>query len=206
MLWGVGEKTALKLRKIKVNTIGDLAKVEPEILLRLFGKIGYDLSLKAKGIDDSHVSPEREIKSISRETTFMRDIDDLNVIIKTLDELTEDVSIRAKEKNKIGRVIKIKIRWGDFSTVTRQKKIASPTNSRKVVFEEAQRLMVNNMERDKKVRLIGVGISDLSNIDDDLQMSFIEEVCYDKGDKLIDNLVNDINEKFGCRVLERGWK
>ncbi|MDX1813911.1 MAG: DNA polymerase IV, partial [Candidatus Bathyarchaeia archaeon] len=91
LLW-VGRKTEAKLKKIGINTIGDLAQYDPTVLVETFGVMGTQMHLMARGIDRSEVVARTEVKSISHETTFEEDIDDADIVLKALDALAADVS------------------------------------------------------------------------------------------------------------------
>lgn len=204
MLWGVGPSTGKKLKNIGVITIGDLANVKTESLTKLFGKVGYSLSVRAKGIDETPVYSKREIKSISRETTFRNDIKDTMHLINTLQKLSHDVAERAKHSRKIGFTVKIKLRWSDFTTITRQKRLTTPTNEYDKIFLEASILLRDNLVKGKTVRLIGVGISSLISIDKNIQLSFIDSKMNIKNSSL-ERIVEEVNEIFGFEVVRRGF-
>jgi DNA polymerase-4 len=160
-LWGVGPKTAARLAELGVKTIGDLANY-PEVELRkLFGKNGSDLAKHARGIDERPISTSQEVKSISQETTFARDIADKSHLLNTLQKLSRQVASRLLKSELSGSTIKVKIRWPDFTTITRQMTLTLPTDQESQIFNAANQLFLREWQPGKAVRLLGVGVSSL---------------------------------------------
>jgi DNA polymerase IV len=126
MLWGVGPKTSQRLSELGIHTIGDIAKWPEAELIRLFGENGRDLSRHAKGIDNRPIVTERETKSISQEVTFSVDVQSDKVLEKTVREQSAEVARQLRRENLAGRTIKLKIRWPDFTTLTRQTTLSNP--------------------------------------------------------------------------------
>lgn len=160
-LWGVGPKTEAYLKEKGVQTIGDLASLSLDRLIEEFGEsYGNYLYEASKGIDESPLVTHWEPKSISRETTFQRDVDNWQVIAKTLADLTREVVTSMKEEGYQGRTVTVKIRFNDFKTYTRAKTLGRHTDSeeeiRKAAFD-----CLGRIELKKKVRLIGVRVSNL---------------------------------------------
>ena len=124
-LWGIGPKTAARLAEIGIHTIGDIARLPDTVLARQFGQSGREIALHARGIDDRPVIPERATKSISSETTFERDVSSSSILEATLRTLSEDVARSLRRKNLCASTVRLKIRWSDFSTHTRQLTSAS---------------------------------------------------------------------------------
>ncbi len=128
MLWGVGPKTSARLNELGIHTIGDIAKWPEAEMIRLFGENGRELSRHARGIDDRPIVTERETKSISQEETFARDVRDDKSLEKTLREQAAEVARQLRKNNLAGTTIKLKLRWPDFTTLTRQSTLSQPTN------------------------------------------------------------------------------
>ncbi|HXQ38474.1 MAG TPA: DNA polymerase IV, partial [Anaerolineales bacterium] len=120
MLWGVGPKTSARLTELGIHTIGDIAKWPESEMIRLFGENGRDLARHSRGIDNRPIETERETKSISQEITFSRDVRDDKVLEKTLREQSAEVARQLRKNDLAGSTIKLKIRWPDFTTLTRQ--------------------------------------------------------------------------------------
>jgi len=168
-LWGVGPKTEAYLKKMGIQTVGNLASISLDRLIEEFGQsYGRYLYEASRGIDESPLVTHWEPKSISRETTFQRDVDNWQVIAKTLAELTKEVVINMKEEGYQGRTITLKIRFNDFKTYTRAKTLNKHTDSeeeiRKAAFDCLGRLQLK-----KKVRLIGVRISHLKKVGETIE-------------------------------------
>jgi DNA polymerase-4 len=202
-LWGVGEVTARSLHEMGVFTIGQLARLSLDQLEARFGRRGRDLYRQARGMDDSPVMVEREGKSLSRETTFAEDIGDMRVLKKTLLSLSESVARRLRKQGLRGRTVKLKLRYADFTTLTRQVTIDIPTDLEQVVFDQAARLLDKAWDRRRKVRLIGVGVSKFEP--EERQLSLFEGTGEGKAEKLrrLSQAVDRIREKYGDDAIRR---
>ncbi|HEX8993048.1 MAG TPA: DNA polymerase IV, partial [Anaerolineales bacterium] len=128
MLWGVGPKTSARLAQLGINTIGDIARWPENELVQLFGENGRDLAHHAHGLDRRLIVTEHETKSVSQETTFARDVRDDNTLEQTLHEQASEVARSLRKSNLAGMTVKLKIRWPDFTTLTRQTTLAQPTD------------------------------------------------------------------------------
>jgi len=163
-LWGVGPKTEKRLHDVGITTIGNLASISLEKLVEYFGQsYGNYLYEAARGIDNTPLVTQWEPKSMSRETTFQKDTDNWNIISKSLAELTRDVVDSMKESGYQGKTVTIKIRFSNFETHTRAKTLDDFTDSidliRRAAFE-----VFGKIELKKKVRLIGVRVSNLKKV------------------------------------------
>ena len=160
-LWGVGPKTEADLKEMGIQTIGDLASLSLGRLIEEFGQsYGNYLHEASRGIDESPLITHWEPKSISRETTFQRDVDNWQMIAKTLVGLTKEVVASMKEEGYQGRTVTVKIRFNDFKTYTRAKTLSGHTDSEEEVRKAAFDCL-GRLELRKKVRLIGVRMSNL---------------------------------------------
>lgn len=158
---GVGPKTDRRLRELKIETVGDLATVNPEVLTRLFGVWGARLHEFANGIDFGQVIEEYETKSIGREVTFEQDADDRELILSVLDELAEDIHREVIDNAFRFKTITIKVRYQHFDTHTRAKSLLFPTNDMEILKNNAKRLIEPYLRDNKKIRLIGLRVSTL---------------------------------------------
>ncbi len=161
MLWGVGPKTEAKLAELNLHTIGDIAKWPEQDLIRRFGENGRDLARRAKGQDDRPLVTEHEVKSISQEITYSVDVREDKVIEKTLRELSAEVGRSLRKNDLAGRTIKLKIRWPDFTTLTRQVTLPQPTDNDDEIIKTSLKLLHEVRRPNQPVRLIGVGVSGL---------------------------------------------
>jgi DNA polymerase IV len=160
-LWGVGPKTADRLRELGVHTIGDLAALPAGELASRFGKNGADLAQRARGIDDRPIVTEHEVKSVSQETTFARDLANEAALYQTLNQLAEGVARDLHKEGLCCQTVKIKIRWPDFKVITRQITLPRPTDAEKDIREAAAFLFGRTWKKGHPVRLLGVGASSL---------------------------------------------
>jgi DNA polymerase-4 len=199
-LWGVGPKTAQRLAEMSIHTIGELAKWPVEELVRLFGKNGSDLSRHARGISDSPIVTTHTAKSISQETTFAKDISSKNVLRQTLLEQSQGVGRQLRQEKFCATTVKIKLRWPDFSTITRQVSLALPTDQDQEIFEAAWGLFVKEWRSKMPVRLIGVGVSGLRP--PARQLSLFDQNF--QKDARLQATLDDLRARFGDKAIRRG--
>jgi DNA polymerase-4 len=199
-LWGVGPKTAAQLAEIGLHTIGDIARWSEPDLGRRFGKLGHDLAQRAKGIDDRPVETEHEAKSISQEITFVRDINEERLLRETLRKLSEQVGHRLRQEALSGATIKLKIRWSDFTTLTRQLTLNQPTNLDKEIHAAIIQLFENVWPPGKRVRLLGVGVS---NFEQPARQLGLWEANLEP-DHRLQTTLDTIRERFGSQAVRRG--
>ncbi len=199
-LWGVGPKTAERLTEMGIHTIGDLAAQPEKLLIELFGKNGRDLWLRAAGIDDRMLETAHEIKSISQEVTFDRDRSDGASLLRTLQEQSEKVALRLREQGLCASTVRIKLRWPDFSTHSRQMTVERPTNADSILFAAAEQLFKKIWQPGQAVRLLGMGASNLSECAHQLSLW---DTTGEKERRLLEAL-DDLNERYGKRVVRRG--
>lgn len=158
---GVGPKTERRLLELKIETIGDIASTKPEALARHFGVWGTRLQKFANGIDEREIIEEYETKSIGRDVTFEKDLDDENQIMEVLDDLAEDVHEDVVSNALKFKTITVRVRYPHFETHTRSKSLMFPTDDLDILRNSARRLIAPFMRGRKKVRLIGVRVSNL---------------------------------------------
>jgi DNA polymerase IV (archaeal DinB-like DNA polymerase) len=158
LLW-VGRKTETKLKKVGINTIGDLARCDPTLLSDAFGAMGTQMHLMAHGIDRSEVEARTRVKSISHETTFEVDTNDAEAVLKALNALTADVSKEVAAQKLFFKTVTVKIRYENFETHTRSKTLPFITNRQQDLEKTARQLLNDYLKRGRKIRLIGVRAS-----------------------------------------------
>jgi len=161
-IWGIGPKTAARLEQKGIHRVADLIALGEEGATRLLGNFGRDLLARARGQDDRPVyTGGHEAKSISHEVTYDRDISDLDELEGTLRWQSSDVARRLRRSGLSGSTVRIKIRWPDFTTHTRQLTIPGPTDLDNQIYEAARTLFHQIWKPGRKVRLLGVGVSGL---------------------------------------------
>ncbi len=202
MLWGVGPKTAAKMAGYGIKTIGDLARRPAADLIRWFGENGRDMRRRACGVDDSPVTSEHEVKSISQETTFARDVRDDKLLAETLRELSAEVGRRLRQANIAGTTVKIKLRWPDFTTLTRQVTLQQPTDQDEEIYRLALVLLGKVRAKGKAVRLIGVGVSGLGVPLRQLELWGADS----EKSRRLQEALDTVREKFGEQSIRRGKK
>jgi len=201
MLWGVGNKTEELLHEQGVKTIGMLKKIPKYELENQFGKLGIKLYNLARGKDNREVISEEEIKSISQEETFSDNLTSKLDIFSALMGMTDKVSERLHNKDLRGKTVFIKVRYSDFKTYTRRKTVKNYINSTDSIYDLAKKLLINNnLLNNKPIRLLGIGVSNLSP-DNEQQLSLFEKNI--KKEKLNETIF-EIKDKFGSKSLRRG--
>jgi DNA polymerase IV len=161
-LWGIGPKTASRLKEIGINTIGDITRMSLQDLQKYLGKFGEELEKSARGINNSPVHTSHTIKSVSNETTFASDIRDEKLLYETLHYLSDSVGSRLRKHDLKGYTVKLKLRWQDFTTLTRQATLANPTNDDREIYASIRDLFNKTWVKGKPVRLLGVGVTQFS--------------------------------------------
>jgi len=202
-LWGVGPKTALVLSDMGIRTIGDLSRFPEATLIDKFGKLGYELALRSRGIDDRPVVVEHTIKSISQEVTFIKDVKERQSLLDTLHNLSDQVVSRLQKKHLECTTIKLKLRWSDFSTISRQVTLLHPTDQPDIIFEQVRRLFLLVWNSSVPVRLIGVGVSGLSPHQLSLWESATEKQRKEREHRL-NNALRDLRERYGDQIILTG--
>jgi len=160
VLPGVGPRTEERLAGAGLRTVGDLAAAPPELLKALVGVFGTTLADYAQGKDERRLVPEHEVKSVSEETTFPRDVTEREHVWSVLMELAEDVGYRLRKKGMTARTVTLKLRYGDFRTITRARTLDAPTNRDTVIYQAARELFDRHAGA-PPWRLVGVRASRL---------------------------------------------
>ena len=199
-LWGIGPKTAARLAELGINTIGDIARVPEAVLVRQFGQAGRDMSWHARGIDDRPVTPERAARSISQEITFDRDVGNRDVMVETLRKLSGEVARILRQKELCAGTIRLKLRWPDFTTLSRQVSLDQPTDQDGIIFNAALELLNSVWTNGRAIRLIGVGASRLAERAHQLSLW---DTPNQKERRLIDAL-DTLRERYGDDVVRSG--
>ncbi len=199
-LWGIGPKTAARLAEIGIHTIGDITRMPKQELVTRLGKFGEDLRERAIGIDHSTVHTSDRVKSVSNETTFARDVSDVQVLYETLHSLSESVGRRLRRKDLKGTTVKLKLRWHDFTTLTRQTTLPSPTDDDREIYAAVKELFNKTWKKGHPVRLLGVGIT---QFDTPVRQLSLWDAPGKKDINLF-SAVDTVRERYGKDSIMRG--
>jgi DNA polymerase-4 len=201
-LWGVGKVTEQQLHAINIHTVAELRKLPEAKLRQQFGQHGEHLWQLAHGRDDRSVTPEREAKSISHETTFAQDISDPEILRAVLLNLTEQVAARMRRQALRGRSVQLKLRFADFRTTTRVHSLRQPTHSTHELWNTVSQLFEKASAAGlPPLRLIGMGVSGFQNDHQTAQLTMFDEPPPETEN--VDKLADDINSRFGHKLLSR---
>jgi DNA polymerase-4 len=205
-VWGVGPQTEKKLLALGVTKIRDLRELSKPTLKRSFGLNSDHFWRLSRGLDTRPVVPDRNAKSVSHETTFSEDLFDRESIAAWLLELTDQVGRRLRRHAIFGKTVNLKVRFSDFQTVTRSRTLDVVTQSTHMLAKEANRLLEMLFEeplaRGRSIRLIGMGVSQLSRTDKVQQSLFDQNEA--QRDKRLDEAADKILDKFGTGSVRRG--
>src|SRR3979411_3356772 len=207
---GVGKGMESNLRALGSKKVGGLARLEETDLEERFGKWGLALAGKARGEDaggwfDNEVGESIEPKSISHEHTFDEDTGDAERLQSTLMRLSEMVGRRLREGGYFARTLQLKLRYTDFTTITRAHSLEHPTQMDNQIFEQARRLLFENWKRDAPVRLLGVQASNFES--GSPQLDLLEPSRDQRWQKAL-AAADHLRDKFGQATigLARGMK
>jgi DNA polymerase-4 len=198
-LWGIGSKTGERLARVGIRTIGHLADAPATTLEMLFGDYYPSIRRRAQGIDNRPIATEHEVKSISNEVTFAKDKVEEKELQQTLRYLSEKVGRRLRKKDLGGSTIQIKLRWSDFTTITRQTTLPSRINLDHEIYQAALALFHDNWPKGKPVRLLGVGVS---NLGPPLHQLSLWDDDYQKKANLL-NALDGLRERYGKDIIMR---
>jgi len=161
-LWGVGEKTEETLHRLGLRTVADIAHTPLKTLERALGPAaGRHLAALAWGRDERRVQPDESERSIGAEETFATDVDDHQLILRELLRLSERTASRLRAQDAVGRTISLKVRFADFTTITRSRTLAEPTDVARVVYGTARQLFEGLGLDRARIRLVGVRVEGL---------------------------------------------
>ena len=202
-IWGVGKAMQKKLSANGVKTIGHLQKLDEEFLLKQYGNVGQHLFRLSRGLDDRLVSPEREAKSISSETTFDKDISDADSLSQTLWHLSEKVSSRCKKASKGGKTVVLKLKTANFKSLTRNRTLPVSTCMAERIFSAGNDLLNAELQNNPRTayRLIGIGVTGL------VEAEFADMpdlVSTDKRNLQAELAMDKIRIKFGHETILKG--
>lgn len=196
-LWGVGPKTAARLHALGIHTIGDLARWPERDLVRRFGKSGQEMARHARGLDDRPIVTEHARKSISQEMTFVRDVTDAALLHTTLQEQAVEVASGLQRRRLLAATVKLKIRWADFTTLTRQMTLPQPGDDAAQLYAAAHTLLTR-VWRGEAVRLIGLGVTGLS----EARQLGLWEAPDERSERLY-TAVRELRHRYGVTAIRR---
>jgi len=202
-LFGVGQKSLPTVQAAGIRTFGDLRQASDAALWRAFGKHGKTMRDRASGLDDRPVVPDREEKSISAEETFATDLRGAAPLTAQLLHLADRTAARLRAHELAAGRVSVKIRRADFTTYTRQRAVAPPTQDTAVISVTAQRLLEGWLTEQPHaaVRLLGVGVGDLQVLQQaDL---FAPAMATPPKGSRLDTAVDGIRDRFGASMLTR---
>lgn len=156
---GVGKKTVEKLHQMGVFTGGDLLEISEITLIDRFGRLGFDLYRKARGIHNSPVKSSRIRKSIGKEKTYRKSLQSEEDIKKELTILSGKVALSLQKHEKFGKIVILKIRYNDFSTLTKRKSLSESTQDEEIIAQTAIQLYESLADKDKGTRLLGITVT-----------------------------------------------
>jgi DNA polymerase-4 len=198
---GVGKKTEQVLNGLGIRTIGQLAKMPSTTLKSRFGVFGDMLYRHANGIDGSPVIPPEEAKSISRETTFEGDTHDVVFLSATMRYLSEKVGSDLRGLGKQAKCVSIKVRYADFTTISRQRTLSQLTDLDDTIFQTGNELLQKAITTERQaVRLIGIGVSSFSEPGRQLTLMNSTEQRLEKLNRAVDR----IRDKYGFTAIQTG--
>ena len=203
-LRGLGRQTQKTFSRLEIKTVAQLRTIPLHYLEEILGhSAAAKFHNQALGIASAEVIPERNRKSISKETTFGEDISNHRVLNDVLRQLAADVAAKARREGLSGTVVTIKIRYTGFETHTRQHKLTAPTHDERVIFKEARALLQHGDLPKRPVRLIGVSISDWAKEGTTQTDLFSSSINREKDERLLQTL-DEIEDRFGKGILQLG--
>ena len=208
-MFGVGKKTAAMLNNLGINTIGDFANYENDMLLKKkLGKSYYTLMDWAHGNDESIVSTEVEdLKSVGNSRTLEENTNDYEEIKSMISKLSKMVSDRAKHDKLFSNQISITLKYDDFSVKNHSKKLDHPTNEYEDIFTMAMHLVEKYYDSSRYVRLLGVTMQNSAKIDSFVQqLSLFNQEEKRPNDLKINKIIQDINKQIGKDLVSIGTK
>ena len=202
MIWGVGKVFAASLERDGIRTIGQLQEMELGDLMKRYGQMGERLYRLSRGLDTRRVSPDRETKSVSAETTFDTDLATFGDLVPVLRGLSEKVSARLKKADIAGRTVVLKLKTHDFQIRTRNRQLPDPTQLADRIFRTGLKLLEKETDG-TRYRLIGIGVSDLSDDGRADPADLVDTQATKRA--LAEGALDRVREKFGRTALETGY-
>ena len=204
-LWGVGRVGQDKLRRLNLNTIGDIRVFDRDILRDKFGSWGDHLWKLANGIDARKVVPDRNAKQISHERTFAEDLEDRDMMRAVISHLCEQVARRLRRHQRRCKSVSIKYRREDFRTFVHSRSFPSATDSTEEIFRCASTLLDEmRIKQPRPVRLLGVSLGGLTSEGGPRQLSLFDVETGEGAQHTIDRVVDKLSDQLGTQSVYRG--
>ena len=200
-LFGVGKKTAVKLRSININTIGDLANSDIDYISKYFKNQAIKLINSAKGISDSVITLKNKDTSISNSTTLSHNLNHIEDIYEVLEKLCDRACITLRKKDKYASVVGITLKDKFFKTKSHQKKLNNATNDTRIIYETCKRL-VKELYNDESIRLVGVSLSKLTETSN-YQISLFEDIVDKNKDDKLNKVVDSLKSTYGSNIINK---
>jgi len=201
-IWGVGDKTAEQLSRLGLVTVGDIANISVHSLAKVVGQAqAHHLSELAWGRDTRFVTTEHIERTIGNERTFDVDVDDIDELTDQLMYLSDLVARRLRHADVATKTISLKVRFADFTTVTRNKTLTNPTDTAQEIFQIARVLLESVYVQRTRIRLLGIrGEHLVPSKDVQAQLNFAKR---DAGWREAERVLDRVAEKFGIKMLRQ---
>lgn len=201
-LWGVGEKTASRLKDMGISTVAQLTRLPENVLAATFGKLGTSLWYLARGEDHRPIETDRTAKSISRETTFSKDVVDADRLRAVILELADHVACTLRGSQLLAAKVTLKIRYGNFETITRQGPLAAPACLTGPIYNKALELLAKIKWQGRGIRLVGVGTGEFSESRVNQQLDFFSDGGLVQEEKIA-AAIDKVSARFGAGAIKR---
>lgn len=198
-LFGIGQKTSIKLKSLRINTIGQLANKDPLFLSRYFKNMAIQMINSANGIDDSIVEVDRELKGIGNEITLVNETKSRNLLNRHLLKLSEKVGMRIRKENKYAYTVCLVLKDNYFRRTTHQKKLINPINTSEDIYNNIKTIF-NEVYKDQEIRLIGIRLGTLTR-EYNHQISIFDDNII--GNNKLQKTVDNLQDKYGVSIITR---
>ena len=200
-LYGIGKKTASKLKDLKINTIGDLANTDEKYLSFYFKNQAGKIIDAAKGISDSIITVKRRDVNISNSTTLSYNLNNIEDIYKVILPLVENVCVSLRKKNKYAYVVGVSLKDKFFKTKSHQRKLLNATNSTDEIYEVCKKLALE-LYQDESIRLVGVSLSNLVDYNHH-QISLFENIDNKDNNNKLDKVIDELKLTYGSNIINK---
>ena len=201
-LWGVGPATTARLERLGLATVGDIAALPEAVMVRALGRAaGRHLHQLALGVDPRPVVPDLKPKSIGHEETFATDIVDVTDLGNRLVQMSDAVAARLRAHGVAGRTVTVKVRFGDFTTITRSVTAAEPMDSAPTVARAARQALAS-VDISPGLRLFGVSVGNLTDgSTQQLSLGLDEAAATSTSWREAESAIDEIRARFGAEAI-----